>query len=527
MGFSIKLILLNILTIKDIIVKNISNETKIIKEGAMITNEKLIKGGFYEYLSEQDLNKIHLASLEILERTGVLVWDDEALQLLKDAGAYVDDHRVRIPTWLVEKALSTAPSRIPFCNVDGSRVIQLYRDNVCFGLGTDLPVFTDPYTGEIRSTVLKDVENVAKVAQEAKNIDFVASLGLASDVDNQVVDLYHLKTIRSYCNKPNWVTATDYGNMKALIDMAAINAGGYEELRRRPTIGLYGEPVTPLTNSKEATQKLLLCAEYGIPVTWASGIMGGATGPVTLAGTLALGNAEGLSGLVIHQLKNPGAPFIYGNVASIMDMKTSISCYGGPELPMMHMAVGQLGRFYDLPSYGTGGCTDSNVLDAQTGMEYMYSNMCAALSGTNLVHDNAYLGSGLLGSLESILFSSEVIGCIKRMQDGIEINDETLCLDLIDQVGPGGQYVDKKHTFKNFKKEAWFPEYLNRNQYQQWTIEGKRNVKEKINDAVIEIIEADRNPILNEETIKAYDEIIQRREREIKEGKFHKEDFVK
>ena len=376
----------------------------------MITNEKKIQGGCFEYLSEQDLHKIHLASLEILERTGVLVWDEEALALLKEAGAYVDDHRVRIPARMVEKALSTAPANIPFCNMDGSRVIPLYRDHVCYELGTDLPVFTDPYTGQLRETVLQDVENVAKVAQEAKNIDFVACMGLASDIDNRVVDLYHLKTIRTYCTKPNWLTATDYGNMKAIIDMAAVNAGGYDELRRRPTVGLYGEPVTPLTNSKEATQKLLLCAEYGIPVTWASGIMAGATGPVTLAGTLALGNAEGLSGLVMHQLKCPGAPFIYGNVASIMDMKTSISCYGGPELPMMHLAVGQLGRFYDLPSYGTGGCTDSNVLDAQIGMEYMYSNLCAALAGTNLVHDKGCLIVGVFLRANAEIFkkSAEV-----------------------------------------------------------------------------------------------------------------------
>ncbi|MCI5686919.1 MAG: trimethylamine methyltransferase family protein [Emergencia sp.] len=491
----------------------------------MITNEKKIKGGSFEYLSEQDLHKIHLASLEILERTGVLVWDEEALQLLKTAGAYVDDHRVRIPAHMVEKALSTAPARIPFCNVDSSRVIPLYRDHVCYGLGTDLPVFTDPYTGELRDTVLKDVENVAKVAQEAKNIDFVACMGLASDVDNRVVDLYHLRTIRTYCSKPNWLTATDYGNMKAIIDMAAVNAGGYDELRRRPTIGLYGEPVTPLTNSKEATQKLLLCAEYGIPVTWASGIMAGATGPVTLAGTLALGNAEGLSGLVMHQLKCPGAPFIYGNVASIMDMKTSVSCYGGPELPMMHLAVGQLGRFYDLPSYGTGGCTDSNVLDAQAGMEYMYSNLCAALAGTNLVHDNGYLGAGLIGSLESILFASETIGFINRMQEGIVINDDTLCVDLIDKIGPGGQFVDQKHTFQNFKKEDWFPDFLNRNQYQQWTIEGKQNVKERLSEKVREIIEAEHAPIISEETIAAYDEIIAKREADIQKGKFHREDF--
>ena len=324
----------------------------------MITNKKNNKSGYYEYLSEQDIYKIHLASCEILEKTGFIVWDDEALQLLKDNGAYTDpvnEKRVRLSTSMIEKAIASAPSRIPFCNVDGSKTIQLYRDNVCYGLGTDLPVFIDPYTGEIRNTVLKDIENVAKVTQVADNIDFIATLGLANDVDNQVVDLYHLKVVRSYCNKPNWLTATDYGNMRAIIDMAAVNAGGYDELKRRPTIGLYGEPVTPLTNSKEATQKLLLCAEYGIPATWASGVIGGATGPITLAGTLALGNAEGLSGLVMHQLKNPGAPFIYGNVPSVMDMRTSVSCYGGPDA-YGSWTIGEILRFAKLRNRRMYGC---------------------------------------------------------------------------------------------------------------------------------------------------------------------------
>ena len=239
------------------------------------TNREVIKGGCFEYLAEEELYQLHMASCEILERTGVEVLDEEALELLRAGGAHVDGTRVRIPTAMVEKAIQSAPSRIPFCAIDNTYQLQLFRNNVYYGLGTDLPKFIDPYTGELRDTVLKDVENVGKVAQAAKNIDFVASLGLAQNVDNRIVDLYHLAALRKYCNKPNWTTATDYGNMKALIDMAAVSAGGYDELKRRPTIGLYGEPITPLINFKEAAQKLLLCAEYSIPVTWASGIMGG------------------------------------------------------------------------------------------------------------------------------------------------------------------------------------------------------------------------------------------------------------
>ena len=196
----------------------------------MLVNKQKIAGGCFEYLSQEQIHVIHMASLEILERTGVVVLDDEALALLAEAGAHVEGNRVRIPAKLVEDAIKSAPPKITLCNVDGERKLHLYRNNVYYGLGTDLPKFIDPYSGEIRDTVLKDVEDVAKIAQYAVNIDFVANLGLASDVSQDVVDLYHFKAMRSYCGKPNWITATDYGNMKALIDMAAVNAGGYDQL---------------------------------------------------------------------------------------------------------------------------------------------------------------------------------------------------------------------------------------------------------------------------------------------------------
>lgn len=181
----------------------------------MLTNQRITRGGCFEYLSEQDLHRIHMASCEILERTGIIVFDEEAIELLEIGGAYVDGERVRIPIHMVERALQTAPAKTTLCYVDGSKDLHLYKDHVSYGLGTDLPTFIDPYTGEQRNTTLEDVENVGKVTQAATNIDFVASLGLAQDVDNRIVDLYHLVALRKYCSKPNWTTATDYGNMKA------------------------------------------------------------------------------------------------------------------------------------------------------------------------------------------------------------------------------------------------------------------------------------------------------------------------
>jgi trimethylamine--corrinoid protein Co-methyltransferase len=397
---------------------------------------------------------------------------------------------------------------------------------VYYGLGTDLPNFVDLYTGEIRASVLADLENVSKIVQRSDNLDFIAPLGLASDVPQELADLEHLKALHAYCDKPAWVTATDYGNMKAIIDMAAISAGGVEKLRNNPSIGVYTEPISPLVNSKEALQKLLLCAEYGIPVTYASGIMAGATGPATLAGTIALGNAEGLAGLVMHQLKRRGSPFIYGNVCSSMDMSTMVNLYGGPEQPLMHAFTAKFGRFYDIPSYGTGGCSDSHTLDAQAGMEAVFSNFAAGLAGANLVHDNGYLGSGLVGSYEMLLFCNESIGAIKRFFKGIDISAESLALDLIHEVGPAGEFLSDEHTLRHFRNETWHSKFMDRGQFTAWERGGKLTIYDRLNAEAKRITETAAPKLLSSRAENGYDAIIAKRRDEIAQGKYHREDFL-
>ena len=198
----------------------------------------------------------------------------------------------------------------------------------------------------------------------------VASLGLAGDVTTELADLYHFKAMQEH--RPMLVIANNKDTLQGIIDMAAVCVGGYEELKRNPVFMLQ-RPISPLVNSKEAIQKLMLASEYEIPVTHAAGITSGTTGPVTLAGTLALGNAEGLAGLVLHQLVNPGAPFMYGIVPAPCDMATTICCYGGPEIPLYFCVVGEMGRYYGLPSFGQAGATDSAVLDQQAAIDAMFS----------------------------------------------------------------------------------------------------------------------------------------------------------
>ncbi|KUO51072.1 MAG: hypothetical protein APF76_16385 [Desulfitibacter sp. BRH_c19] len=465
--------------------------------------------------TEDQCHELHLSSLEILERTGTVFYDKSAQKILKEGGAYVKEDRIYIPPWMIEAAIKTAPERITLKGRD-KKLLRLEKNDVNFGLGTDLPFFLDMKTREYRKTVLQDIINVATVVDYLPNLDFVASLGIASDVNTHLVDLYHFKAMHEYCQKPILMTASDENNLQGLIDMAAVSAGGYEELKRNPLFLLYTEPISPLLHSKEALQKLMLAAKYEIPVTYASGISSGTTGPVTLAGTLALANAECLAGLVLHQMVNPGAPFMYGIVASPADMNTTMVNYGGPEMPLNYCVVGEMGNYYKLPTYGQSGCTDSAVLDQQAGIEAMFSIFAAALSGTNFVHDNGYIGNGLVGSLEMLVLCDECISMVKHFMKGMEVNKETLALEIIHQIGPGGHFLATDHTFKHFRSSNWNPRYLNRKDYQNWELHGKKTMGDRIKEEVDSILAGHNTEPLAENTLNEFNRIIDEHEKSIK-----------
>jgi trimethylamine--corrinoid protein Co-methyltransferase len=478
-------------------------------------NPKYNNSPYFEILSEDQIDRIHSASLEILERTGMDVYDESSLNIFKDAGAYIEGKRVKIKPAMVEKALSSAPSKIVVTGRNGNGKVLLEKNVVNYGLGTDVPKHIDPYNHDVRLTALKDIENIGKVVQKCNNVDFNSYAGLASDVEPELQDLYHYKASNTYCDKPYFTTAANGANMKALIDIAAMFAGSYEKLRSKPSMIVYEEPVSPLVLGKEAAEVLLICSEYGIPIVFPPMVQMCATGPATLAGALAQGSAETLFCLVLHQLKNPGSPFIWGPYVSQMDMKTTVSTYGGPVLMKSQSALGQLSRFYNIPTFGFACCTDSSEIDVQCGLEMFWSAFINALSGLNLCHDIGYMNSGLIFSLEGILLSDEIIGAVKFFMEGIEVNDDTLALDLIDSVGPSGNYLAEEHTLQYFKREGWYPRFMNRKTYEVWMNEEKRSVKEKLEARVHEILEEDTPPLISKAKMREIDTIIKNREKAV------------
>jgi len=442
------------------------------------------------FLSDAELDEIHCAALEILERTGLNVHHPEARHLLADAGAYLEgDLRVRIPSHLVKRALHTAPERVVLSDRPGQRVMPLEKDKVYFGTGSDLPFTLDHETGVRRPSVLEDVARAARVSDALEHIDFVMSFGLASDVPVHTQEVQQFAAMLRNTTKPLILTQfTEKAVLEDLYEMACAVRGSPEELRRNPFLILYGQFISPLQHHREGLERLLFCAEKDLPIIYVPTILAGASGPATMAGALALGNAEVLAGLTIHQLKKPGAPFIYGGCICPFDMRTATIAYGAPEWHIASAILSQLSLRYRLPLFSTGGCTDSKVVDEQALLEGSYSLLLAALSGANLVHDVGYLEMGRCGDLSFLVMMNEMASLTRRILRPFEVNAETLALDLVDEVGPGGHFLEAEHTLRHFRSETWYPSLLDRQCYDAWQSAGATTLKDRARARVDEIL---------------------------------------
>lgn len=433
---------------------------------------------------------IHLASLEILRRTGVRVYHEEALALLRDAGASVTDgNLVRIPASLVEWALQQVPPQIVLCRRGTNEgVVRLEGRQVNFGTGSDCPNYLDPRTGEHRPYKMADVVDSIRLVDALPEMDFCMSMGIPSDLGQANPYRHQFALMVEHTTKPNVFVCDDKADCEAIVAMAEAAAGGEDALRFNPTLLLYSEPSTPLKHSETATAKLLYMAEKALPITHSPAPMMGGTAPVTIAGALALGNAELLSSLVMHQLKRPGAPFVYGVQVHHMDMKTTISVYGAPEYELVRTMTADMGRFYGMPTWGNAGMTDSCALDQQAGIDAAFSVMVAMMTGTNLTHDVGYMEAGLTTSPEMIVMTAEVVALMRQYAKGVQMDAETLALDVINKVGPGGDFLTQKHTLKHFR-DLWEPTIFSRARMDNWLQAGGKDYGARLRERTVAIMD--------------------------------------
>ena len=446
----------------------------------------------FAVLAETQVRDIHLATLEVLRRTGVRFFHEEALELLKKAGAFISDgNLVKFPARLVEDAIASAPGRIAVCNRDGEPAMFLEGNRSYFGPGSDCLHMLDHRTGERRGFTQADLINGYHLCDALPNIHFVMSIGIPSDVDASLAYDTQMALMLEHTTKPIVFVTNDRASCRRAIDMAAVVAGGHEALREQQHILIYIEPSSPLKQSETAVDKLLLVAEHELPMVHSTSPMMGATAPITMAGGLVLSLAEVLSGLVLHQIKKPGAPFVIGAGLRHMDMGAMQICYGSPEFQLTRAAITELGRWYGLPTWGFAGCSDAKVVDEQAAIEATLSVLMVRLDGTNLVHDVGYMESGLTTSFERIVLTDELVAMTGHIVKGIEVSDDTLMVDELHEVGPGGNFVDTEATLRRFR-DFWFPGLLDRSMWHSWVEAGATTLGQRLAARVSEIIQEHR-----------------------------------
>ena len=429
---------------------------------------------------------IHAAALEILEKVGFKMEHADALEMLTDAGCQVvEGDRLRLPAHLVEAALDSAPKQIALYDQRGNQAMSLVDGNCFYGTGSDATFTVDLVTGERRRVVLQDVTNFARLVDGLKNIDFVMSMGNPENVPVEDIYVHVFAEMVRNTNKPIVFVADSGRDISKIHQIACQVVRGEEELRNRPFLLNYSEAISPLRFPENVIEKLIFCAQKGIPICLPSGSNAGGGAPVTLAGAMALGIAENMVGLVVHQLAGRGSPFLFGPNVSTLDMKSTVVSYGCPEWSLTQAALADMrDELYGLPIWAYAGASDAKVMDAQAGAEAMFSIITSMLSRCNVVHDVGFLEYGNTSSLEMVVMADELIAMSRFLTEGIRVDQETLALEAIERVAggePGSIFLMDDHTFEHFMQAQFLPLLLDRSRYDLWKEAGGTNLYQRCN----------------------------------------------
>jgi len=426
--------------------------------------------------SQEKCQKIHEASLGILDRVGVCLQLEEAVQLLKKAGAKVsDDNLVRVPSNLVEKALTTVPKKVLLYDRQARPALHLGNRDCYYGPGSDCLNIIDHRTGTRRKPIVKDVLEGVILCDSLENIDFVMSMVLPSDVDQSTADRYQMEAMLNYTTKPIIFVSYDFDGCVDCVKMAETVMGGAEALRRNPIAACYINVPSGLLHNEDSLRKLLYLAEKNIPSLYIPSSTEGVTSPITTAGAIALDYAGVLVGLVLSQLIQEGAPIIVpGMSPGPLDMRTAVNPYCDPEQGIMQ----SMAKFYGLPMFSLGGASESKTVDQQAAAEASLSLLFETLTGSDLIHDLGYLESGLTYSFSHLVICDEIVNWIRAFIKDVKVNEETLALDVIAEVGPRGNYLNTEHTLRHYK-ERWYPNLFERDTYDSWYGKGGKTLIER------------------------------------------------
>jgi len=451
----------------------------------------------YEFLTKQQVEQVHEASLRILENIGIDFRFAPALEVLKKGGAKVDGTRVFFPPRLVEEQISKAPEEFTLYARNPDHDVIVGGTHMAFIPGYGAPFVTDVDNGR-RDGLLKDFENFVKLTDASLYQDICS--GMVIEPNDAPIEIRHalmIYTTMKYSEKPFMGSAMGAQGARDSIQMASILFGSEDQIAKKPRMISILCSLTPLGYDDRMLGAIMEYARAGQPQLISSLVIAGATGPTTLAGTLALQNAEILAGIVLTQLAREGTPVVFSGSSTNAEMRSGALSIGSPEMALNTAATAQMGRFYNLPVRGGGAISDAKLPDVQAGFESMMSLLMAQVSGINFVlHSAGILESYNCMSYEKFVIDDEICGMVKRIKKAYELTEETFALDVISDVGPAGHFLDKEHTVEHFRSEFYQPVLSNRDNFDSWQMNGSPQTLDTANKKYKEILAGHQTPDL-------------------------------
>ncbi|KUO53325.1 MAG: hypothetical protein APF76_08760 [Desulfitibacter sp. BRH_c19] len=461
--------------------------------------------GYYQPVSIKEIEIIHNAAMHVFEKVGIEVDHERALKLFAENGAQVDfiNKRVRASEkWIIEK-IKMAPARVILYGREDKHHLVVEPGRTFLGSGGSAVGILDYESGVRRPTTLDDLKTIAKLCHSLDNIHWFVLPVYPNDVSNEDVDVNRF--FAGLNNTTKHIMGGVFGpeGAKKVVQMAQLLAGGAKELKAKPNISITCSIMSPLKMEKNYVEHMFEVVQAGVPLVTSCAPISGATAPMTLAGTLVQLNVEALSGILLAQLINPASPVLYSVVPTTADMRTMNFLFGAVENGIMNSVCAQLASFYNLPMYATGGTTEAKVPDAQAGYEKATTILMPALAGAQLIHESAGLiDSGMTVSLEQYVIDNEINGMVMRAVRGLDINEDRLALEVIEAIGPGGNYLTHPHTLKYMRSETFMPDVAARMSYNIWKENGCKDVGQVARERVGKYFKESTDVAYNEEIIK-------------------------
>jgi len=443
--------------------------------------------------SRDELDSIHYATLQILQDSGIKVMSEKALEIFHGGGAKVERHEgfgiVRIPSFLVEDSAYTAPHTLVFDARNPADDYIVEPNRVGFTTFGGCINVVDPHTRELRRATKKDCGNLIRVCDALDGISVAVRAVNSTDVMEQAQSVHNLDAIISNTGKHIFIGADSVRSLQVMVDLASASVGGREVFEKRPIFTASVCPISPLTLGENTCDVIMECAALGLGILILPMALSGGTASASLAGTLVTHNAEVLSTIVLAQLMKKGMPCTYGSTSTILDLRFGTSAIGSPEYGMINASLAKMAQYYRLPGWVGGGASDSKEPDIQSGYEFTLSATLSALSGGNIIFGSGVLEQGLTMDYAKLIMDAEMIRMIQIALGGVVINDETLAMDVIHEVGPGGAYISHEHSLRNMRSQSRANLFDRRSRDDWMDVTQGKSVRERAYAMAIEILE--------------------------------------